>query len=91
MEKKDPEFYVFKMIDGLYTGQATARQIQRETELERLEKLEQLSSRFDLSPLPEVEFCPVCPSQLMLLTPRDVWHHLQSDQHTASQAKLLQQ
>ena len=79
------------MIDGLFTGQATARQIQRETELEKLEKLKQLSSSFDLSPLAEVEFCPVCPSQVMLLTPRDVWHHLQSDQHTSSQAKLLQE
>ena len=91
VEKKDPEFYVFKMIDGLHTGQSTASQIQRETQLERLEKLKQLSERFDLSSLAEVEFCPVCPSQLMLLTPRDVWHHLQSDQHTSSQAKLLQE
>ena len=71
------------MIDGLFTGQATARQIQRETEQEKLEKLKQLSSELDLSPLAEVEFCPVCPSRLMLLTPRDVWHHLQSDHHSA--------
>ena len=70
VEKKDPEFYVFKMIDGLHTGQGTARQIQKETQLERLEKLKQLSSRFDLSPLTQVELCPVCPGQLMLLTPR---------------------
>ena len=78
------------MIDGLHTGQATARQIQRETQLEGLERLRQLSSKYELSPLDEVEFCPVCPSQLMLLTPRDVWHHLASDQHSAAQAKLLQ-
>ena len=79
------------MIDGLHTGKSSARQIQRETQLERLKKLEELSSRFDLSSLPDVEFCPVCPSQLMLLTPRDVWHHLQSDQHSLRQAKLLQE
>ena len=91
MEKRDPEFYVFKMIDGLYTGQATASQIQRETQLERLGRLEELSSRYDLSSLAEVEICPVCPGQLMLLSPRDVWHHLQSDQHSASQANIRHQ
>ena len=76
VEKKDPEFYVFKMIDGLFTGQSTASQIQMETQLERLEKLKELSSRFDLSSLAEVEFCPICPGQLMLITPRDCWYYI---------------
>ena len=49
--------------------------------LERLIKLYTMMDEMDVNPLPYHEVCPVCPGQLMMTTPRDLHHHLNSEQH----------
>ena len=49
--------------------------------LERLIKLYTKMDEMDVNPLPYHEVCPVCPGQLMMTTPRDLHHHLNSEQH----------
>ena len=82
MEKKDPEVYVFKMIDGLLIEKSDVSEVSEKDKLERLLHLEDVGSEFCLSPLEEAAVCPVCPG-VVLLSPREVWHHTHSRAHTA--------
>ena len=56
-----------------------------QAELEKLIKLYSMMDELSTSPLAYHEVCPVCPGQLSLTTPRDLFHHFNSDQHKAEE------
>ena len=49
--------------------------------MEKLIKLYSMMDELNVNPLPYHEVCPVCPGQLTLTTPRDLFHHFNSEQH----------
>jgi len=77
--------YHFKMIDGVHINAAP----NSEVILERLIKLYTKMDEMDVNPLPYHEVCPVCPGQLMMTTPRDLHHHLNSEQHRYEESLIV--
>ena len=82
----DQDKFVYKMIDGVKVSMPGDSKVV-------MEKLITLYSRADqmtLSPLPSTEVCPACPGCLKMSTPRDIWHHFNSEQHKQVEAMLVQ-
>ena len=46
--------------------------------------------QMDVSQLPYHEICPVCPGQIMLTTPRDLYHHLNTDRHKVEESIVVE-
>ena len=88
LEKKDPEFYVFKMIDGLMIEKFDVSKASEELTLQHLLQLMRGEREFDLSQLVEPDVCPICPEQVLLTTPRDVWYHRRTSSHRNRLARL---
>merc|ERR1719158_843389 len=71
------EAFFFRMIDAARLNQIR----DHVAELEKLIKLYSMMDELSVAPLAYHEVCPVCPGQLSLTTPRDLFHHFNSEQH----------
>ena len=82
-ERKGAESDVFKTIDRLMRGKFDAAKASEKETRQRLLGLTKVSSEFDLSLLEEAERCPICPEEVLLTSPREVWYHVHSSTHKA--------
>jgi len=82
---EDQERFVYKMIDGARIQEMD----QNHAVLEKLIKMYSLMDQMDMGQLPYHEICPVCPGQIMLTTPRDLYHHLNSDKHKEEESVVV--
>eukprot|EP00092_Neocalanus_flemingeri_P009551 GFUD01010280.1.p1 GENE.GFUD01010280.1~~GFUD01010280.1.p1 ORF type:complete len:1519 (+),score=509.70 GFUD01010280.1:91-4647(+) len=76
---------VYKMIDGVRVTMEDSKVV-----MEKLVTLYSRANETSLTPLASSEVCPACPGQLMMSTPRDIWHHFHSKQHKVEEDKLVQ-
>jgi len=81
----EQEKFHYKMIDGVHIADVP----NSEVILEKLIKLYTKMDEFEVNPLPYHEVCPVCPGQLMMTTPRDLHHHLNSEQHKYEESLIV--
>jgi len=81
----DQEKFVYKMIDGVkMSGTGNSKMV-----LEKLITLYSKADHMSLSPLPNTEVCPACPGQLKMTTPRDIYHHFNSDKHKQMENEFI--
>ena len=82
----DQDKFVYKMIDGV----KVATMGDSKVVMEKLITLYAKSNESSLALLPSTEVCPACPGQLQMATPRDIWHHFNSEQHKKVESELVQ-
>ena len=82
----DQDKYVYKMIDGVKLTMSGDSKVV----MEKLITLYAKSNESSLALLPSTEVCPACPGQLQMATPRDIWHHFNSEQHKKVESELVQ-
>ena len=81
----DQDKNVYKMIDGVKMAGASNEKVV----MEKLITLYSKADNMSLSPLSNTEMCPVCPGQLKMTTPRDIYYHFNSDQHKQMEGELV--
>jgi len=83
----DQDKNVYKMIDGVKVSMGMG---DSNVVMEKLITLYSRASETSLALLPSTEVCPACPGQLQMSTPRDIWHHFNSEDHKLLESQLVQ-
>ena len=65
------------------------RKRENQAQVDKVLSLHRQADMFSNVALPYHEICPICPGQLMLNTRRQVYLHLNSEEHKAREENLL--
>ena len=84
-----PEFWIYKKIEGLRPEKSREEKKENQAQLDLVMQLWKQAEMFSEVPLPYHEVCPLCPSQVMLQTRRQIYLHLNTREHQIREKEAL--
>ena len=83
------DFWVYEWIKGLKPEMSRNEKRENQIQLDMLQQLRRKSDMMTMEPFTYTETCPICPSQVILQNKRQVYLHLNSEEHKAREENLL--
>ena len=74
-------FWVYDCIKGLRPEESRDKKRENQDQVDMLQKLHKIADMMSRVGLTYEETCPICPSQVVLQTKRQVYLHLNSEEH----------
>ena len=75
------DFWVYDWIRGLRPEESRDKKRENQDQVDMLQKLHKIADMMSVVGLTYEETCPICPSQVMLQTKRQIYLHLNSEEH----------
>ena len=83
------DFWIYSKIAGLRPEKSREEKKENQAQLDLIMQLWRQADMFSEIPLDYHEVCPLCPSQVMLQTRRQIYLHLNSREHQVREREAL--